>query len=153
LIGPVLALKGNHDFGSGNFGQLVLAHLMDDGSYDAQVERLRDAYRRKRDVLLGALREHLGGMDGVSWTHPRGGLYVWLTVPEGIDTGRQGPLFARGLESGVLYVPGAFAFPEAPGPIPTNHIRLCYGVPGEPELAEGIRRLAAALAHCVVPVA
>jgi 2-aminoadipate transaminase len=153
LVGPVLALKGNHDFGSGNFNQFVLARLLEDGGYDRQVGRLRATYHRKRDVLLEALREHLGGMDGVSWTHPRGGLYVWLTVPEGLDTGRAGPLFARGLEQGVLYVPGAYAFPEAPGPIPTNHIRLCYGVPGEAELAEGIRRLAAALAHCLVPVA
>ncbi len=153
LLRPVLALKGNHDFGSGNFNQLLLARLLEDGSYDRQVERLRAVYLRKRDVLLGALEEHLGGFDGVSWTHPRGGLYVWLTVPEGIDTGRDGPLFAHGLEHGVLYVPGALAFPEAPRPIPTNHIRLCYGVPGERELAEGIRRLAAALAHCLVPVA
>jgi 2-aminoadipate transaminase len=153
LVGPVLALKGNHDFGSGNFNQLVLARLLEDGGYDRQVERLRATYRRKRDVRLGALREHLGGTDGVSWTHPRGGLYVWLTVPEGLDTSRTGPLFGRALEQGVLYVPGAYAFPEAPGPIPTNHIRLCYGVPGEAELAEGIRRLAAALAHCLVPVA
>jgi 2-aminoadipate transaminase len=153
LIGPVLALKGNHDFGTGNFNQVLLARLLEDGSVDRQVERLRAAYRRKRDVLLAALEEHLGGVDGVSWTHPRGGLYVWLTVPEGIDTGRDGPLFARGLEHGVLYVPGALAFPDAPGPIPRNHLRLCYGVPEAPALAEGIRRLAAALAHCLVPVA
>jgi 2-aminoadipate transaminase len=153
LVGPVLALKGNHDFGSGNFNQLVLARLLEDGGYDRQVERLRATYRRKRDVLLEALEEQFGGTDGVSWTHPRGGLYVWLTVPEGLDTGRTGPLFVRALEQGVLYVPGAYAYPEAPGPIPTNHIRLCYGVPGEAELAEGIRRLAAALAHCLVAVA
>jgi 2-aminoadipate transaminase len=53
----------------------------------------------------------------------------------------------------VLYVPGAYAFAAAPGPVPTHHARLCYGVPGEAELAEGIRRLAAALTHCLVPVA
>jgi len=49
-------------------------------------------------------------------------------------------------------VPGVYAYPEVPGPAPTNHIRLCYGVPGEAELAEGARRLAAALNHCLDPV-
>src|SRR5262249_36715774 len=110
-------------------------------------------YRRKRDVVLKALDEHFGAIEGVTWTHPKGGLYVWLSLPEGLDTGRDGPIFARCLEEGVLYVPGAFAFPDVPGPVPTNHARLCYGVPGEAELAEGIRRLAAAVVDCLNPVA
>ncbi len=153
LVAPVLSLKGNHDFGSNNFAQLLLEQAMANGDYDRQVERLRITYKRKRDVLLESLETHFGGFEGVSWTHPEGGLYVWLTVPEELDTGRAGPLFGRCLDRGVLYVPGEYSFAETPGIVPTWHARLCYGVPKEAELAEGIRRMAEALADCLDPVA
>ncbi|CAN5830543.1 PLP-dependent aminotransferase family protein [soil metagenome] len=153
LVAPTLALKGNHDFGSNNFSQLLLDRAMASGDYDRQVERLRETYQAKRNILLAALQEHFGGFEGVSWTRPEGGLYVWLTVPEGLDTGPDGPLFGRCLDRGVLYVPGEYAFAEAPGFVPTRHIRLCYGVPTETELAEGVRRMAEALAECLDPVA
>ena len=153
LVEPVLRLKGNHDFGTSNFGQQILEHLMADGSYDRHVEGLVHLYRRKRDAMLGALERHFAPLEDVSWTRPSGGLFIWLTAPEGVDTGPDGPLFARCLAEGVLYVPGAFAFAETPGPIPTRHARLCYGVPGEADLDEGARRLAAAMTACLDPVA
>jgi len=156
LVEPVLSLKGNHDFGSSHLNQLVLERAMERGLYTAQVGLLAQTYRKKRDVLLAAMDEHLGALEGegvVSWTRPRGGIYVWLTLPEGVDAGPEGAFFARCLEEGVLYVPGAFAFAEEPVPAPTNHARLCYGTPVESELAEGIRRLAAALHQCLDPVA
>jgi 2-aminoadipate transaminase len=152
LVDPVLNLKGNHDFGSSNFCHRLLEKVLDDGSYDAQVALLAATYRRKRDALLAALEEHLGGQDGVSWTRPKGGLYVWLTLPEGIDTGRDGVLFDRCVQEGMIYVPGAYAFPDEPVPAATNHARLTYGVTGEAGLAEGVRRLAAALEGVLHPV-
>ncbi|WP_235963753.1 aminotransferase-like domain-containing protein [Tautonia rosea] len=148
LLDSVLNLKGDHDFGSNNFAQNVLEQVIADGSYDAQVAWLREVYRSKCEVLLGALEEHLGGVEGVSWTTPKGGLYIWLTVPEWLDTGKDGPLFSKALEHEVLYVPGSYAFPDEPGPVPTNHARLCFGVPNEEQLREGARRLAEALAAC-----
>jgi DNA-binding transcriptional MocR family regulator len=57
------------------------------------------------------------------------------------------------VSEGVLYVPGSYAFAEEPGPVPRNTARLCFGVPAEPDLVEGVRRLAAALAECLDPVA
>jgi 2-aminoadipate transaminase len=146
LVKPILNLKGNHDFGSSHFAQEVLERAMADGSYEAQIALLAATYRGKRDVMLAALDEHLGpfGVD-VSWTRPKGGLYVWLTLPEGIDTGRDGTFFGRCVQEGVLYVPGEFAYPDGPGPVPKNTARLSYGVASEPALREGIRRLAAAL--------
>ena len=153
LVEPVLKLKGNHDFGSANFNQVVLERVLADGRYVEQAETLVARYRRKRDAMLGALDEQLGAIEGVSWTRPHGGLYVWLTVPEGLDTGLDGPFFQRALAEGVLYVPGSYAFAEGTGPAPRNHVRLCFGVPGEEDMIEGIRRLASALAGCLVPVA
>lgn len=153
LVEPVLRLKGNHDFGSANFNQVLIEHLIADGGYDRQIARLVEVYRRKRDVMLGAMESHLGPIDGVRWTHPRGGLYVWLTLPEGLDTGLSGPFFQRCVREGVLYVPGAYAFAAEPGAVPRNQARLCFGVPDGPALVEGVRRLAAALVGCLQPVA
>jgi 2-aminoadipate transaminase len=154
LLGPVLRLKGNQDFGSTHFTQQLLERLLAEGIYERHVAGLIAVYRRKRDVLLAALAEHFAPLEGaVSWTRPVGGLFVWLTVPEGVDTGPDGPLFGRALERGVLYVPGALAFADTPASAPKNHARLCFGVPGEADLIEGARRLARALAECLDPVA
>jgi 2-aminoadipate transaminase len=146
LIDPILYLKGNHDFGSAHLNQCLLERVLADGRYDRHVGRLRALYRRKCDVFLAALEESIGGLDDeVRWTRPEGGLFVWMTVPEGLDTGFDGPLFPRSVREGVLYVPGEFAFAAEPEPRPRNQIRLTFGVPSEEELVEGARRLGAAL--------
>jgi len=152
LVEPVLRLKGNHDFGSSNFNQVVLSRLIEDGSYHAQIDVLVDRYRGKRDVMLGALDKYFGPIEGVSWTRPSGGLYVWLTLPEGLDTGLAGPFFQRCVEEGVMYVPGVYAFANEPGAPPRNQARLCFGVPEKDALVEGIKRLSTALAGCLTAV-
>lgn len=146
LVQPVLTLKGNHDFGTSNFVQKLMRLALANGEYDRQVERLRGVYARKRDAFLDALGRHFEPMrDRVSWTKPEGGLYVWMTLPESVDTGFEGELFRRCLDRGVIYVPGEFAFAPEPTAPPRNHLRLTYGVPDEAALAEGARRLAEAV--------
>lgn len=142
----MLNLKGNHDFGSSHFAQRVIERMLSLGLYEPHVERLVVAYRRKRDALLSALEHHLKPFgDSVGWTQPNGGLYVWLDLPEQIDTGFDGSFFQRCLEEGVLYVPGALAYPDGPGTFPRNQVRLSFGVATEPAIDEGIRRLSRAL--------
>ena len=154
LVVPVVSLKGNHDFGTTNLTQQILTKVLADGHYDCHLQGLIAMYRRKRDTILDALDEHFGALDGaVTWTRPKGGMFIWLAVPEGVDLGSKGPVLPRCLEQGVLYIPGAFAFPGEPGTVPTNYARICFGVPSEAELTEGIRRLSAALAECLDPVA
>jgi flavin-dependent dehydrogenase len=79
----------------------------------------------------------------VTWTHPSGGMYVWLSLPECINTGRNHFLFRRCVEKGVLYVPGEYCY--ASSPVPTNKIRLSYGVQDPASIREGVRRLAEAV--------
>jgi 2-aminoadipate transaminase len=154
LVGPILDLKGNHDFGSSNFHQMVLARLLKDGSYARQVELLKDLYRTKRDAMLDALEANFASLDGaVTWTKPAGGLFVWLSVPAGVDLGPSGPVWPKCRQKGVIYVPGQYAFGNEPTPAETNHARLCFGVPDVADLHEGARRLASALAECLDPVA
>jgi 2-aminoadipate transaminase len=148
LLAPVLALKGNHDFGSAHFSQQLMERVVTKGFYAEQVATLRQIYRHKRDALLSALDEHFAPWrDDVHWTRPQGGLYVWLTLPPDIDTGRDSPFFAQCLEEGVLYVPGAYCFAAEPGTPPPNQARLTYGVTDRDGLREGVRRLATALAN------
>jgi 2-aminoadipate transaminase len=150
LVEPILYLKGNHDFGSANFNQCLLETVLADGTHDEHVSRLRGVYRRKRDLFLAALDEHLGALrPEVEWTRPNGGLFVWLTVPSDLDTGFDGPLFPRCVEEGVIYVPGEHAFAPEPDAPPRNHLRLTFGVPSEADLVEGSRRLASALSACL----
>lgn len=147
LIDPVLQTKGNQDFGSCNFAQHLLYRAMLDGTYHKHVQRLCQVYRAKRDTTLAALEEHLGDLaDQVQWTRPNGGLYVWLTLPESIPTGRDHMLFKRCLDKGVLYVPGEYCYAPLPGcTAPNNEIRLCFGVQNAASIREGIRRFGEAL--------
>jgi 2-aminoadipate transaminase len=146
LIDPILKLKGNHDFGSANFNQQVVERALASGDYDRHVAQLRELYGMKQDVFTLALERHFAPIrSSVTWTKPKGGLFVWMTVPESLDTGFDGPLFPRCLTEGVLYVPGEFAFASEPAPVPRNHLRLTFGVPREAELEEGARRLARAV--------
>jgi len=146
LVEPVALQKANHDFGSANVLQGVLAELLRSGRYVEHVERLRDRYRRKRDTMLTALRDGLGDLPGVRWTIPTGGLYVWVTLPEAMDAGPTGRLFAECVDRGVLYVPGEYAFASSPGgSCGQNTLRLSYGLPGMDEIREGVGRLAGAV--------
>jgi 2-aminoadipate transaminase len=147
LVGPVLRLKGGHDFGSNNFAQHVLDRLLETGAYHRHAARLAGVYRAKRDAMLAALDREFGDWPEVRWTRPAGGLYVWLTFPESIDTGPSGPLMQAALKHGVLYVPGEFGHVSEEGPVPTCEARLSFGVAAPEELAEGVRRLRLAAAE------
>jgi 2-aminoadipate transaminase len=103
------------------------------------VKRLKDLYRRRRDVMLGALAEHFG--EDARWTTPQGGLFIWATLEERIDTTDLLAL-ARNSE-GVAFVPGRAAYMD--GRSGSSSMRLNFaGVPDE-EIREGIRRIGAAL--------
>ncbi len=154
LVEPILGLKANHDFGTSNFTQLLINRILAGGGYDQHVDDLRTIYARKRDRFLAALDEFVGPLDPeIQWTIPEGGLFVWMTLPAGLDAGFDGPLFGRCVQEGVIYVPGEFAFADEPGPRPRNHLRLTFGLPGETDLVEGARRLGLALCGCLDPVA
>lgn len=146
LVDPVRLSKGGRDFGSSNFCAHIIHRAMEDGTFARHVEILKQAYAGKLDAALKALDNELGNMAGASWTSASGGLYVWLTLPEGIDTSRQGPLFGHAIKQGVLFVPGEYCYPQDPTrKAPTNTIRLAIGVPDAAQIKEGIARLADAI--------
>ena len=148
LARQVEFLKGAHDFGSANFAQHLFEILLEKGLYDRHVKGLRESYRTRRDVMLDALDE--GMPEGVTRTHPHGGLYVWLTLPEGTETGPDSTLFKAALEKGVMYVPGEFCFVASPDcAIPRNCLRLSFGVGSVEKISEGVERLAQVVRECL----
>ena len=78
--------------------------------------------------MLTAADEHFAGIPGICYERPKGGLYVWLELPEHIDTGTDGELFRRAMEAGVLYVPGGYCYPDEGERPRNNMIRLSFGV-------------------------
>lgn len=156
LLEAMVHEKGNHDFGSANLTQHALRRILENGLHDRHVRGLCAMYRAKRDAMLSALERTLGDLP-VTWTKPDGGLYVWVTFPEEIDTRRGQRLFQRCVASGVLYVPGDYCFaPQGSEPVPTNHMRLSFGVVDVPTIEKGVNRLADAvreeLAACQGPL-
>jgi len=145
LVEPVLAQKGNLDFGSPNLNQLLMATVLQMGLFDAHLVQLCESYRAKIDAILAAADEFLAGIDGIEWVRPTGGLYVWLRLPEGIDTGLSGPLFDRAVEEGVLYVPGEYCYPAAGRPPKKNMLRLSFGIQSCESIGRGIEALARAI--------
>lgn len=151
LMEPLLRIKGNHDFGSSNFDQHVIDRLLGSDIYASHVERLRNVYRSKRDVLLNALTmEFPPALSPIRWTVPEGGLYVWLRCPPQIETGPGSRFMEACLREGVLYVPGAFCYAKGE-PAPNTEARLCYGVATIDALREAVRRLGIA-AREVLPM-
>ncbi len=118
--------RGGSERGSASGGgePLWMAHL----------ESLKDLYRTRRDAMLEALSEHFGS--AATWTKPQGGLFIWATLPDYIDTT---DLLARALESeAVAFVPGRAAYLDGRG---ASSMRLNFaGVPEE-DIREGIRRI------------
>jgi 2-aminoadipate transaminase len=146
LVRPICDRKGNEDFGSANFNQRLLAAVLESGRYEPHLEQVRASYRLKRDAMLAAAQQFFGDLPGVSWVRPEGGLYVWMTLPAAVETGFDSPLFKRATKvEGVMYVPGELSYAGPPAERQRNQMRLSFGVESPDRIAEGMRRLAAAV--------
>jgi 2-aminoadipate transaminase len=146
LLEAVLHQKGNHDFGSSSLAQHIAYEAMRDASYFSHVARLRRSYREKRDALLAALDSLMPKDAGITWTHPHGGLYVWMTLPKEIDTSRNGTMFDAALAAGVVYVPGDYCSqPGEDGKLPKHQLRLSFGQVAIEQILPGVERLAGVL--------
>lgn len=139
LLSKMASVKGHHDFGSSNYAQAILENVIENGDYDAQLQRGRKRYQLKMEVLHRVLEKEGLPQMGWSWRKPDGGMYLWLKGPDGADTSKDGPFFEKAVKEGVLYVPGDLCF--APGG-PKNYMRLSFGVLETDDLVEAGKRLA-----------
>lgn len=135
VIGRLVLMKQAADLHSSTLNQMAIAEVAA-ASFDAHVAGLRDVYRARRDHMLAALTREMPA--GVDWTRPEGGMFVWITLPEGMDGA---DLLARSLETErVAFVPGRAFFADGSG---GNTIRLSFSRADEAAIDEGIRRLGA----------
>ncbi len=145
LVAPVCDRKGNEDFGSANFNQHLLATIFEQGLYAPHGRLLRDTYRAKRDAMLAAADRYFGEFENVTWVHPHGGLYVWMSLPTTIETGFESRLFRRATQvDQVMYVPGEVCYAGPVEERPRHQMRLSFGTQSVEGIAEGMKRLASA---------
>lgn len=134
VIEKLVLLKQGADLHVSTINQMVAHRAVAEG-YDQHLHRLRGAYGAKARVMLAALERTMP--EGVTWSHPEGGMFVWIDLPARIDGAA---LLARAIEEErVAFVPGAPFFAEKQTP---NAIRLSYSLPTDAQIEEGVQRLA-----------
>jgi len=134
IIQQFVTAKQGMDLCCSTFTQAIAAEFCASGALAARVPGIAALYRRKRDVMLVALEREMP--PGVSWTHPHGGLFLWVRLPAGMDSEQ---LLRPAIEEeGVAYVVGSGFHADGGG---KNTMRLNFSYPSEQDIAEGIRRL------------
>jgi DNA-binding transcriptional MocR family regulator len=115
-----------------SFTQLIISEYLSTADWKGQIDTFRGVYRERRDAMLQALSDYLPDL---SWTMPNGGFYVWLTLPDNMDSKSMLP---RAVKELVAYTPGTAFYADGSG---RNNIRLAFCYPTPDFIREGIRRL------------
>jgi 2-aminoadipate transaminase len=126
--------KQAEDLCTGPLDQRIVYEACRRGVLKRQIPMLRRFYQQNRDVMTGALRQEFG--TSTTWPAPRGGFFLWASLPEPIDSDA---MIARAVENGVIYVAGEAFFVEAG---PRNLVRLAFSAASHDNIREGIGRLA-----------
>jgi 2-aminoadipate transaminase len=140
LFTSVQRIKGNHDFGTANLLQQLLAGALETGLYDRHVAKIKKRYGRKAQVMKQALARHFP--PSVEIWDSGGGLYFWARLPKNISTGVKSRVFRTALKNDVLYVPGELCYADDPARRKPDHeMRISFGSASEQNIREGIKRL------------
>ena len=127
--------KGASDLCTSTLTQDFAGHYFRDGNWEQYVDDLVGIYRNRRDAMIGAMSEYFP--HGATWNKPQGGLFIWATMPEVLDTS---DMLAKALGEGVAFVPGTSAYVDGRG---ASSMRLNFSGVKEDEIIEGIRRIGA----------
>ena len=137
ILQRLVLVKQAADLHTATLNQMLLVGYLTRYDINAAIERIRDVYRRRRDAMTAALEREMPA--GTRFTRPRGGLFIWVELPEEVSARR---LLARCLERDVAFVPGDCFFPAGGH---ANTLRLNFSNMPEERIAEGIARLGEAL--------
>ena len=137
VITKLVQLKQGADLHTSTFAQFVAYEVARDGFLDEHVRTIRQVYRQRRDAMLSALEEFFP--PEVTWTHPAGGLFLWVNLPEGMECQA---LFEVALRENVAFVPGDCFYAGGNGG--RRHMRLNFSNAPPEQIREGIRRLSVA---------
>ena len=137
LVDRFETAKQSVDLMTGSLDQRIVHEAVRRGTLDRLAPVLRELYRRKRNAMEKALRAELG--DRLRWPAPKGGFFLWVTLPEDCD---DSTLLARALELRLVFVIGSAFYIDGTG---HDRIRLSFSAPTPERIEEGVRRLAGAL--------
>ncbi len=133
VISKLSLAKQGTDLHTSTFNQIVAHEVGQHGFIDRHVEVIKATYRERRDAMLESLEENMP--EGVHWTHPEGGLFLWLTLPEQFNSTE---MLAEAIKENVAFVPGEFFHPDGSG---KNTMRLNFSFCPPDKINEGISRL------------
>jgi 2-aminoadipate transaminase len=138
VIKHCVMAKQGMDLHTSSFVQMVAYEAIQDGELDKHVRLIRDVYRQRRDIMLNAMAEHFPA--GVHWTRPQGGLFLWATLPEGMDAAE---ILKEAVKHQVAFVPGSAFFPNAKPDnwIGRNTMRLNFSNATPEKIELGIKRM------------
>lgn len=134
VIRKLVMAKQGADLHTATFNQMVAYEVSRGGFLDRHIQHIREVYHYRRDVMLDTLTEHMP--EGVQWTHPQGGLFLWVTLPETMNSIE---LFKEAVKRKVAFVPGESFYPCGGG---HNTMRLNFSNATPEKINEGISRLA-----------
>lgn len=141
ILRKFITCKENSDLQTSTIGQRELSKYIDDYDLDEHVEKIKATYKKRRDLMLNCMKEEFP--EGVSFTHPDGGLFTWVRLPETLNAQE---LMGKCVKNNVAYVPGGFFFPSGNK---ENYFRLNYSSCKEDKIVEGIKRLGKVLNESV----
>jgi 2-aminoadipate transaminase len=121
--------------------QATVHEFLRRGNFEPNLERVRGLLRARRDAMLESLESHMP--EGVAWSRPEGGYFIWLDLPE-----EAGDLLVRAEQAGVTFVPGTDFFADGGG---TRSLRLAFSFVTPAEIADGVERLAGLLRGAPAP--
>ena len=137
LMKEFVKVKQSADLHTSAFDQAIIDRYMDEYSLDEHVAEINKLYKHRRDLLLKTMEETF--TDGTTWTRPEGGLFLWLTFPEGVSARK---VFDKCIEKNVAGVLGEFFYPNIKN---DRHMRINYSNMPDDRIVEGVRRMAEAL--------
>jgi 2-aminoadipate transaminase len=133
LIDKMVIAKQATDLCTNPFGQYVAYKYVSQGILDEHLEYIKELYNKKRLTMLEAMDEHFP--EEASWNRPEGGMFVWVTLPEGVNTR---DMFEKAIDNNVAYVVGDAFFVEDKG---YNTMRLNFTHSSEENIKKGIKKL------------
>ena len=139
ILDKIYVCKQSLDLCPPVFDQYVAAEFLKSGRLDANLLKSIELYKGKRDLLLSLLEKYMP--EGVSWTHPEGGLFLFLTMPEGFEAVK---FYDMALDAGVAYVAGEFFHPDGSG---KNTMRMNFSFMTPEKITEGVKLLAELLSR------
>lgn len=141
VIKKLVQAKQGSDLHTSTFTQMVAYEVARGGFLDRHVRFIRQVYRERRDAMLHALERYFP--EGIRWTHPQGGLFLWVILPEDLDASE---ILKEAIKEKVAFVPGAAFYADGSG---RNTMRLNFSYMTPDKIEEGIKRLARVLERFV----